>query len=53
MSGDMIEENLSQNQFHAWFKQRRRDEIYRLFVMLAAGILMGIAIGQHLLPICE
>ena len=31
----------------------RTDELYRLFAMLAAGILLGIAIGQHWLPICN
>lgn len=31
----------------------RADELYRLFVMLAAGILLGIVIGQHWLPICN
>jgi hypothetical protein len=33
--------------------QRRRDELYRLITMLAAGILLGITIGQYWLPICH
>lgn len=31
----------------------RSDELYRLFAMLAAGVMLGIVIGQHLLPICK